>query len=64
MDGEPKLTELSAGEISPEIASVANDQFNSESLKLEREKFEFEKTVRTSEIKLKQAEAVRLADEL
>jgi len=63
-DSEPKVTEVSTGEISPELASAANDQLDLESLKLEREKFEFDKKVRTGEIELKQAEAIRLANEL
>lgn len=63
MGSEPKLTELRTGEISPELSSVTQDQY-SDTSKLEREKFEFDKAIRTSEIELKQSEAVRLADEL
>lgn len=64
MDSEPKVTELDTGEISPETARVTNDRLDWESLKLEREKFELDKTARTSEIALKQAEVDHLAAEL
>jgi hypothetical protein len=64
MDSEPKLTEVRTCETLPEITDVANAQLDRQRLELEREKFEFDKTIRASEIELKRAEAVRLADEL
>jgi hypothetical protein len=64
MEREPTLTKAATGDVSSGTAIVGSDQSDFEALQLEREKFEFGKTVQTTELELKKAEASRLAEEL